>query len=231
MVTGFLFPFTQVTPIWHVLAPSFELINGQDSVPRRFPSKKAYSHWSPRPPNNTSRKRVTRGSCEGAVERSNRKKAILANLPAQDILHISIQNQRMQFSEQTLHLFHFPIIKVFWKQRIPATHLPALLPSIKHLLILVDRQSESIRENFFQRLVLTPQILPKFGLPPISYDKTGSTPNIFPSFSNNFPHPHTIASPHFSRIPTCSLYPKFGYDDLFPQRIPLYRKSLAPLPK
>ena len=100
MVTGFLFPFTQVTPIWHVLAPSFELINGQDSVPRRFPSKKAYSHWSPRPPNNTSRKRVTRGSCEGAVERSNRKKAIFANLPAQDILHISIQNQGCSFQNK-----------------------------------------------------------------------------------------------------------------------------------
>ena len=74
MVIGFLFHFSQVTPIRHIPTPSFELINRQYFVPRCFPSKKTYPHQSPRPPNNSPRKRVTRGSCEEVVKQSNRKK-------------------------------------------------------------------------------------------------------------------------------------------------------------
>ena len=38
-------------------------------------SKKANSHGSPRSPNNAPRKRFTRGICEGAIERSNKKRS------------------------------------------------------------------------------------------------------------------------------------------------------------
>ena len=75
MVIGFLFLFTQVTPIRHIPTPYFELINGQDYFPRHFLRKKAYPQQSPRPPNNTPRKRVTKGSWEGSVKRSNKKKS------------------------------------------------------------------------------------------------------------------------------------------------------------
>ena len=111
MVTSLLFHFTQITSIWHIPTSFFKLINGQNSVPRRFPSKKANSHGSPRSPNNAPRKRFTRSKCEGSVERSNRKEAILANLSTQNILHITMQTQGVYFSEQALHIFHFPMLK------------------------------------------------------------------------------------------------------------------------
>lgn len=157
--------------------------------------------------------------------------SLLVILPTQDILHVSIQNKRMEFPEQALHLFHFSIVKVSWKQRIQTTHLSTFLPSIKHPLILVDSQSEQIRENIFQSLVLTPQILPKFDLPPILYDKVGSRTNTFPIFSNSFPHSHTIGSPHFSRTPTISFTSNFSIMTCFHKESFFYSKFLAPLPK
>ena len=83
MVTTFLFLFAQVAPIRHVPSPPFELLDGQNSVPRPFPSKKTHPHKSLRPPKNTPRKRITRGPREGAVEGSNGKNAIPTYFPAQ----------------------------------------------------------------------------------------------------------------------------------------------------
>ena len=40
MVISFFFIFTQETPIWRVPFLSFQLVNSQNSIPRRFPSKK-----------------------------------------------------------------------------------------------------------------------------------------------------------------------------------------------
>ena len=106
MITSFLFLFTQVAPIRHISSPLFKLVDGQNSVPRCFPSKKAHPHGCPRPPNKTPRKRVTIGPREGAVEGFNRENAIPSFFPTQSILHFSCHYQRMQFSEQTLCLFH-----------------------------------------------------------------------------------------------------------------------------
>ena len=112
MITSFLFLFTQVAPIWHIPSPLFELIDGRNFVPRRFLSKKAHPHRSPRPPNNTPRKRITIGPREEAVEGSNRENAIPTFFPTPNILHFSSHYQRMQFLKQALHPFQFPIIKM-----------------------------------------------------------------------------------------------------------------------
>ena len=76
MITNFLFLFTQVAPIQHIPSPFFELVDGQISVPRCFPSKKAHPHRSPGPPNKTPSKRVTIGPSEEVVEGSNRENLI-----------------------------------------------------------------------------------------------------------------------------------------------------------
>ena len=138
MITNFLFLFTQVAPIQHIPSPFFELVDGQISVPRCFPSKKAHPHGSPRPPSKTPRKRVTIGPHEGGVEGSNRENVIPTFLSTQYILQFSSHYQMMQFSEQALHLFQFP--RMPWEVRIPTTRLPTPLPSIWHLLIFVNHQ-------------------------------------------------------------------------------------------
>ena len=63
VVICFFFFFAQETSIWHVPFPSFQLVGSQNSIPRRFPSKKIHSHCSPRLPNNALRERITRGPC------------------------------------------------------------------------------------------------------------------------------------------------------------------------
>ena len=74
MVVSFFFIFTQETSIWHVPSPSFQLVGSQNSIPRRFPSKKKnHSHRSPRPPNDAPRERIIRSPCVGRVERTNKK--------------------------------------------------------------------------------------------------------------------------------------------------------------
>ena len=137
----YVFSFTShcliVVPWWFIITHlvSYFLVTFGDLLSK----KKHHSHWSPRPPNDAPRERITRSLCVETVEITNRKTTSPTFSPTQSILHISFNNH---LPKQRLHISHLPIIKVSWKVRTPTTQLPTLLPSIWHPPLFVYNQEK-----------------------------------------------------------------------------------------
>jgi hypothetical protein len=197
MIDGLTTPLAQTTPIHHNQSSLAKIIQSENLTKRSRPHKEANSERYFNLPNALPRERRTphlvpiRRGGKHIEERAYLKNLPLGRNPTSPIHPSHILPGLIQFTVESHHHLHLPILSFSEKLNILMNFLIYNLHMLTHPSLFVPCNAKQYRKRLLQRIITTPNIMPKSDSGAITNFKSNELGKQFPPFSYMLPNSYT----------------------------------------